>query len=276
MRIGRRRFLIRAAAALPALALLACRGGNGDPDAPAAAGGPAPAAPPASPAASPGPERSPAPPRQAPTAQAPPGPTPTPLGRALDPDDLRGFRYPVEGGCLPGYDGLMPNAPRPYRNGVHEGVDWYPGSACAAVERGTPVYAMYDGLVLRADHRYADITPEQVAELASRTQAQGGSDPETLDIYRGRQVWVDHGRGVVTRYAHLEGIAPGIFYGRAVRRGELLGFVGESGTPESVTAPGTELHLHAEVRVGESFLGAGLPPGEVRALYERLFGPPAE
>ncbi len=273
MRTSRRRFLLRAAAALPAVLLVACRRGGGEPepDVPAIANGTVvtPAAPPATPSPTPAP--SPPPP---PTAV--PTPTPTPLGSTLDPDDLRGFLYPVAGGCLPGYDGLMPNAPRAYRNGVHEGVDWYPGSACAAIERGTPVYAMYDGLVLRADHRYADITPDQVVELAALTQAQGYSDPETLDIYRGRQVWVDHGRGIVTRYAHLEGVAPGIFYGREVRRGELLGFIGESGTPEFVTAPGTEVHLHAEVRVGESFLGAGLPPGEVRVLYERLFGPPAE
>ena len=51
-----------------------------------------------------------------------------------------------------------------------------------------------------------------------------------------------------------------------------IGAVGESGTPESVIAPGTEMHLHAEVRVEDSFLGAGLDIVEVRALYARLFG----
>ena len=276
MRTTRRRFLLATASAAPALLLAACLRSDDDSEVRVIANGtvvpptPRPATPPSAPSATP-----------TPTPTPPPTPeplpfTPTPPPSTLDPDDLRGFLYPVEDGCLPGYDGLMPNAPRAYRNGVHEGVDWYPGSACAVVERGTPVYAMYDGVVLRADHRYADITPEQVVELAAKTQAQGYSDPETLDIYRGRQVWVDHGRGIVTRYAHLEGVAPGIFQGRAVERGDLLGFIGESGTPESVTAPGTEVHLHAEVRVGESFLGADLPPAEVRALYERLFGPAAE
>ncbi|MEX2372615.1 MAG: hypothetical protein WD800_02315, partial [Dehalococcoidia bacterium] len=51
--------------------------------------------------------------------------------------------------------------------------------------------------------------------------------------------------------------------------------VGESGTPESVTAPGTELHLHWEVRLDETFLGADAPPEDVRALYARLFESPS-
>jgi murein DD-endopeptidase MepM/ murein hydrolase activator NlpD len=81
---------------------------------------------------------------------------------------------------------------------------------------------------------------------------------------------------VLTRYAHLSEIPERLFVGLAVRRGEVVGLVGESGTPESVTNPGTEMHLHVGVRLGGTFLGAGLPPVEVRALYERLYGPPAE
>jgi murein DD-endopeptidase MepM/ murein hydrolase activator NlpD len=63
--------------------------------------------------------------------------------------------------------------------------------------------------------------------------------------------------------------------GLEVSAGDVIGGIGESGTPESVTTPNTELHLHAEIRVGESFLGADLPPEEVRALYARLFEPAA-
>ena len=48
-------------------------------------------------------------------------------------------------------------------------------------------------------------------------------------------------------------------------------FAGESGTPESVTDPGTEAHLHFEIRVGDSYLGKGLPPDEVRQLYLQAF-----
>ena len=201
--------------------------------------------------------------------------SPTPPPSRLDPEDLRGFTYPIAGACLPDSDRLMPNASREYRNGFHEGIDWYDLAGCARVGEGTPVLAMYGGVVVRADLDYQEITAQQVVDLAARTARQGFSDKDALDIYRGRQIWIDHGNGIVTRYAHLLSIAEGIDVGVEVRRGRPIGAVGESGTPESVTNPGTENHLHAGVRVGDSFLGDGLPPLEVRALYETLFGPEA-
>jgi murein DD-endopeptidase MepM/ murein hydrolase activator NlpD len=66
--------------------------------------------------------------------------------------------------------------------------------------------------------------------------------------YRGRRgaygnaLVVDHGYGIVTRYAHLDGFdtRPG----QRVRRGDVIGFVGNSGRS---TAP----HLHYEVWVDD-------------------------
>ena len=198
--------------------------------------------------------------------------TPTPFTSDLDPGDLTGFAFPIAGGCLPSRDEVMPNAPRAYRDGVHEGVDFYEGDVCTPIAQGLPVLAMHAGVVIRADLDYVDITPEEIEVLAAKTSAQGSSDAETLDVYRGRQVWIDHGNGVVSRYAHLSSVADGIDVGVEVAPGDAIGAVGESGTPESVTAPGTELHLHMEVRIGDGFLGEGLAPDEVRRLYERLFG----
>lgn len=196
--------------------------------------------------------------------------TPEPAATA-DPNELHGFTWPIEGACMPSSDNLLPNAPRAYRNGVHEGLDFYDGYSCASITVGTPVFAMASGTVIRADVNYVDLTAEEVAELDATTTAQGFSDAETLDRYRGRQVWIDHGGGVVTRYCHLLSIVEDIVEGEEVEQGHLIAAVGESGTPESVTNPGTEYHLHAEVRIGDSFLGADLPPDEVRRLYTRLF-----
>lgn len=201
-----------------------------------------------------------------------PRPPTAPCGPELEPTDPCGFAFPIAGACMVESELLMPNAPRTYRNGVHEGIDFYPGLACATVRLGTPVLAMRAGTVARADLGYHDLTVEELRALRAQTTRLGYSDDETLDMYRGRQVWVDHGRGIVTRYAHLSSIAPGIQSGVAVSAGQVLGGVGESGTPEAIEAPGTELHLHMELRVGRSFLGAGLPAGTVRALYQRVFG----
>lgn len=167
----------------------------------------------------------------------------------------------------------MPNAPRTYRAGIHEGVDFYGADNCVPIGLGTEVLAAKEGEVVRADIEYRELTPEGLEQLYQRIEQEGASAPAILDRFRGRQVWIDHGGGLVTRYAHLDGVAPGIEDGVFVQAGDVIGFVGESGTPESVTAPGTEYHLHFEIRVDHVYLGQGLVPAEVRALYEGAFSP---
>jgi len=59
----------------------------------------------------------------------------------------------------------------------------------------------------------------------------------------GREVVIDHGHGITTRYAHLASfaVAPGQF----VHRGDTIGYVGLSGRS---TGP----HLHYEVRINDT------------------------
>jgi murein DD-endopeptidase MepM/ murein hydrolase activator NlpD len=202
---------------------------------------------------------------------APPGPSPTALATSTTNNggpELHGFVMPIAGSCLPTQDTLMPNWTRSYRQGTHEGVDLYQADNCVPIEKGTPVVAMKAGRVIRADLDYKDLTTETLARYLANPQTE-----EALDQFRGRQVWIDHGGGVVTRYCHLGGIAAGITQGSQVSAGQLIAYVGESGTPESVNAPGTQYHLHFEVRVGATYLGRDLPIEEVRRLYQALFSP---
>ena len=210
----------------------------------------------------------------APTAEASTSePTPAPVATATTAPAsngdaaLSGFVYPIPGGCLPQSDLLMPNAPREYRQGTHEGLDFYGVDNCTAIGLGRSVVAAQAGKIIRIDHGYVELTPQSLAGLrVDLTSA------ESLDGFRGRQIWIDHGNGVVTRYCHLNGVVGELQVNDVVAQGTTIGYVGESGTPGSVEAPGTEYHLHWEVRVGDSFLGAGLAPAQVRALYHTLFG----
>jgi murein DD-endopeptidase MepM/ murein hydrolase activator NlpD len=87
---------------------------------------------------------------------------------------------------------------------MHTGVDF-------SAERGTPIYATGDGTVRRASY--------------------------SLGGY-GRQVEINHGYGYVTKYAHMSRFI--VKKGQKVKRGEIIGYVGSTGTS---VAP----HLHYEV-----------------------------
>lgn len=87
---------------------------------------------------------------------------------------------------------------------LHPGIDF-------SAPTGTPIYATGDGVVKKVRN--------------------------SLGGY-GNQVDIDHGFGYVTRYAHMS--AFNVKKGQEVKRGECIGFVGNSGRS---TAP----HLHYEV-----------------------------
>lgn len=201
--------------------------------------------------------------------------TPTPVGTPILPGRLpegaTGLLWPIEGGCLPDDDTLMPGADRGYRGGVHEGVDFYDSDNCVTIGVNTEVLAAKGGIVIRADVDYQDLTAVELDRLDALIEEGRANDPDVVDAFRGRQIWIDHGDGIVARYAHLNGIAEEITEGVQVEAGQLIGYVGESGTPSSVDAPGGEVHLHFEVRVGDTYLGLGLDPDAVRELYEEAF-----
>lgn len=89
---------------------------------------------------------------------------------------------------------------------MHSGIDF-------AASIGTPIYATADGKVISVDTKYSGY---------------------------GKVVEIDHGFGYHTRYAHMHGFA--VRNGQSVRRGDLVGYVGNTGLS---TAP----HLHYEVLI---------------------------
>lgn len=95
-------------------------------------------------------------------------------------------------------------------NRPHNGIDY-------AAATGTPVYAVGDGTIQRAGN--------------------GGGYGNVIDI--------SHARGYMTRYAHLNGFAPGIRSGVRVKQGDLIGYVGATG---QATGPHLHYEFHANGR----------------------------
>jgi murein DD-endopeptidase MepM/ murein hydrolase activator NlpD len=176
-------------------------------------------------------------------------------GPALPAAALSGFAVPV-GYELPTEPELLPGSPREYRGGFHEGIDF-------PLAFGMPVAAAKTGKIIRIDADYSEWSVDE--QLAGEdTGFQLGYTPEAiLDKLRGRQVWIDHGYGVVTRYAHLQSVEP-LSVGTIVEQGTIIGHVGNSGTKAGP-------HLHVEIRVGDAYLGDGLSDQMLLRVLRRAF-----
>ena len=171
------------------------------------------------------------------------------------PRHVAGFAIPV-GYELPDDPDLLPGSAREYRGGFHEGIDF-------PLAFGMPVAATKGGKIIRIDSDYTEWSVED--QLAGEDQGYKlGFTPEaTLDKLRGRQVWIDHGYGVVTRYAHLQSVEL-LSVGSIVEQGTVIGHVGNTGTKAGP-------HLHIEIRIGDGYLGDGLAGEPLLAALRRAF-----
>ncbi len=194
-------------------------------------------------------------------------------------EGLRGLSMPIQGAKVTSRDFQMPGAPRHYRLGMHEGIDFYENTVGVPVNRRTQVHAVADGVVIRALVDYQPLTQAQADAWRAQSHRLGYTPPDVLDGYRGMQVWIDHGSGLVSRYAHLSSIEPGIIDGVTVKGGQIIGRVGNSGTPGSLQSETYDVHLHLELWVGDPatagsgedhFVGQFLRPIEAREWLEKI------
>lgn len=187
---------------------------------------------------------------------------------------LKGLCVPVRNALLPPNDASYPNAPRGYRGGIHAGLDIYNSFAEGSYEQvpvdfSTPVYAADGGTVIRADWNYEPLAPQQWREQSEYTR----SNPRTfvLRSFGGRQVWLDHGNGVVTTYNHLSAIDRKVVQGARVSRGQRIGHVGNSGLFGEAEGKRYGAHLHFEIWVDGFYLGYGMTVEDVRKYFGWIF-----
>lgn len=183
---------------------------------------------------------------------------------------LDGLTLPVKSAHLPAHTGVFPGARRLYRHGVHQGLDFF--ADAGRITMNTPAVAAEAGKVIRADVHYTDMDAKQYSRIMADCEKRQFCSDANEDLFRGCQVWIDHGAGLITRYAHLNKARADLKPGMRINRGDIVGFIGVSGTGENVRRGPGHPHLHFEIWLDGHYLGYGLNPAETVGVYEDIFG----
>ncbi|SFJ05981.1 M23 family metallopeptidase [Thermoflavimicrobium dichotomicum] len=188
-------------------------------------------------------------------------------------DYLSFLKNPIRGAHVSTRDSQLPGAPRPYRNGVHEGIDWYGYTTGVKMTTKTPVLSMADGIIVRADHNYKEMTESERNQLLKKAAELGQTPEYILDKLRGRSVWVQYDKGILARYVHLDRISKKIKVGEKVKTGQLIGYVGNSGTSDGVLGNNEGLHLHLDIFIYGEWFWRYYTMNERRIILEKVFHP---
>jgi murein DD-endopeptidase MepM/ murein hydrolase activator NlpD len=183
-----------------------------------------------------------------------------------------GFVVPVERATISSRTSHLPGSPRSYRNGTHEGFDFYNGTVSVPITYGTPIRAVASGTVIRADNNYQEMSPEQYQDVIRSATQSLSTPPDVLDRLRGRQIWIRHPGGFISRYAHLASVQEGLAEGMSILQGQVIGATGNSGTLEAAEGTQDDPHPHIEIWRGDTYLGQGLEPTAIYELAAQLFG----
>lgn len=187
---------------------------------------------------------------------------------------LKGLFLPIKNGFLPEDNSRYPNAPRKYRGGKHVGLDilYYHTDDSynpLKVNKTTPVYACDKGVIIRADWNYKPMTAKEWLNQSKYYKKH----PRTFvkRSFGGRQVWIDHGNGIVTTYNHLSKIDDIIDKGYNVQKGQRIGWVGNSGLMGEAEEKDYGMHLHFEIWIDGFYLGYGMKIKDIKRYITWIF-----
>jgi len=124
-------------------------------------------------------------------------------------------------------------------------------------------------VVIRADHHYIAPTIEEWQRRAATARTKSLTFME--QSFGGREIWIDHGRGVITVYNHLSRIAPAIVRGSKVSRGQIIGWAGNSGLAGEAKGTKDGIHLHFEIWIDGNYLGYGMPLPDIKKYLTWIF-----
>jgi len=182
---------------------------------------------------------------------------------------------PAEEYGVPDYINLLPNAKRDYRSGYHMGVDF-------SSPMNYPIRAAFDGVVVRSNAFQQDVDIDTYNYFLNLS-SQVGKTPD--DVYNfillGKSVVIDHGYNItnkyraITVYSHLSEISEGLVPGIVVKKGDIIGLSGNTGTSSGALQNDKGAHLHWELffddRTGRYFVGQNIPSDLLKINIEQLF-----
>lgn len=161
---------------------------------------------------------------------------------------------PIEHAKITKQEGQLPGASREYRNGKHEGFDWYSGAIGTEITRKTLVHPIFEGKIVRIDKEFTELNPTYRQALLDQASEEKNTSQETLDKLRGRQVWIQSDNGILVHYAHLSSVNKNLNVGDQVTSKDWIAHVGNSGTSNGALGTDDDLHLHSDILVcGKNF-----------------------
>jgi murein DD-endopeptidase MepM/ murein hydrolase activator NlpD len=189
---------------------------------------------------------------------------------------FKGWVLPISGCRPPSEDQQYPNARREYRNGTHKGFDIYSfldraTGTMRPLTVNTPVLSVADGIVIRSDTGYKRMDQAEW-EIETRL-AQTYPPTYVVRSFGGRQVWIDHGNGIITAYNHLSRIKDGLKLGSNVKKGEKIGYAGNSGLSGEAKGTDEGIHLHFEIWIDGQFFGYGMKLNDIKRYFRWIFFP---
>lgn len=154
-----------------------------------------------------------------------------------------------------------------------QGFDFVNGTAGRLLVADEEVVAVADGKILRIDRDYVPADKEELVFWAAMAEGEGFGRDYALDRLHGRQVWIRHDTGHVSRYSHLSEVRRDLTLGDRVEQGEPVGLMGRTGIPptEHLPEPQPRLHFQLWNQQGDRYLGQGLTGLEIHQLLSRVF-----
>lgn len=160
------------------------------------------------------------------------------------------FLMPIQNGILSYNDYFYPGAQRRYRNGIHQGIDLSYTKDGIKLPKGSPIFSISEGVIVKiTDYKYYSHQRDYF-QLLSICKNQRHTEDKYLDLFRGKQIQVRY-KNYLIIYCHLNEFNDELKVGMKIKKGTLIGYMGNSGVEYIGSSP----HLHLEIYLNNFILG---------------------